>query len=308
MKGVHNMTRSTWIAVFILFSLITSTSADTLYADAKIIATGESSLQQQKGVINEHITAMYNIWKWFKAAVPDSDSKKQDDTLNSKFVVKIRRTTPELIEYTVPFGEMWARIDNNQIERVGPYRIKHGSPTGAERLEYEKTKKIPDSFKKINTDSALYIAREFLNIILRESRVGYMSTVFDSVKIDEINWQYIIYFQTKMKDDILDYRYAEIHVCAKTGNVRSYSGELNLDYNLNYIPKITKEEALTIYREHMIKNNDTAAIFKIYLTKNQRSKQRWGWAIFATPPGKGGFNYYIIIDSENGKILHDFRF
>jgi hypothetical protein len=58
----------------------------------------------------------------------------------------------------------------------------------------------------------------------------------------------------------------------------------------------------------MKRNNDTAAIKTIRLSKNNRSKQKWGWTIFATPPGKGGFNYYIIIDSENGAILQDCRF
>ena len=182
---------------------------------------------------------------------------------------------------------------------------RHSALTQDERKYYEMSKRVPASYIKVTETEALESAFNLLEKILSMKNRGKSVKEFDSVNVTHGPSYYIFNINCKQKTDVLDKRYAEIHVEAKTGEITLFSGELFLDYDLDYKPVITKNEAMKIVEDVVKRMGIKIAYYKriiIYQDKLKNNRMVWSFSIKEDAPN-AAYGNQIIIDCENGQIL-----
>ncbi len=295
------------LTIVIIFSFyIGMTKADTLYVDNRIILTGDSTLKTHGKIINKHMNIINNIWRWCES-VPENTFIEKPDTTTMKYVTNVNAFGRNFEYFSLPFGDASIQISNNNVYSLGFYGIKTGKYSSKEYTDYQKTKRIPDSFRNLTNIQAIDKSKEFITMLLYECNAGYGVTAFDSITIKEYDSKYIVNLRCKWKNDIRDPRFAEIWVCAKTGIISNYCGELIPSYSFDYKPKISKEEAINIAKQFFTENKDSVESYEAYLNVGELSRNKWGWNVVATISGKM-FDYRVIIDSETGEIVFKLRY
>ncbi len=139
------------------------------------------------------------------------------------------------------------------------------------------------------------------------------TAMYDSIRVNEyaeanINMQYIVVFEAKVKNGICDAQGAEVWINAFTGEFVGYRGRppsLNKE-DFNYTPKISKEQALAMFAQMCKKMKGEIKNIDMLLHKEDHDTTRWHWRINASNV-QGDYLRPAIqyIDSETGEVIYN---
>ena len=232
--------------------------------------------------------------------IKDAEIKSGNDSV---VVTYNKRTKLTSYRNLNQYGISVVEFGNDNIPRSCLFKSSPSRNfTQAEDEMYAKTKKIPQSYKKINEDKAIEQGRALINTIYGVEE----GNKFDSVKVSYNNKDFILFYCVKIKNDIWDSRSIEIAINANTGEIQRYSGGRSSDIDFSYVPKISKENARQVYAVEIKKLNADIEINQIALSKRKDSKgkYRWLWRIYGTRKDKKiGTSAMMFIDSETGEIV-----
>jgi len=196
-----------------------------------------------------------------------------------------------------------AIVDSSGFLRGIYFPHESGSGWTREELQtYLRTKKIPESYKKIDEKKAIAIAREFHRAVYGKKE----DSKFDSVYVVTDQSKYFVRLKIKPRNNIMDTRRSVIAVNANTGQIVSFNCEGLSDIDFNYVPKITKEQVLKMYKNAIDSLQAKIRIRKMGLNKyiGKNGERVWAWKIYGQREDKILYtSAMMFIDSETGDIL-----
>ncbi len=194
-----------------------------------------------------------------------------------------------------------------------PYTIHWGHDV-SKLPKFDDLKKLQDEHADIAgypvfpESTAVLYAKEFISQLNgNESAAMFDSVSFNYCAKFDINMQYQICFYIKPKNDINDPTKAMVRINAFTGEFTEYEGRLPVlsKDDFNYIPKITKDQALAIHADKCKKLQGSIKYSTVELMKRYLRDSRWHWRIHASnTDGKKTRPAIVYIDSENGEIIY----
>jgi len=127
---------------------------------------------------------------------------------------------------------------------------------------------------------------------------------FDSISIGTINNWYVVNFHCKQKNDVFDNKFAELFISIKTGNLFRLTCDLNNKYDMNYKPRISKNDALDrIAKKFDIQTYDITIDHMYLCTVKRFGKEHWVWSTsMYIQKGKVKFFIFLYLDSSTGEI------
>ncbi|MDG5817075.1 hypothetical protein QA601_18400 [Chitinispirillales bacterium ANBcel5] len=160
---------------------------------------------------------------------------------------------------------------------------------------------------EISEETAIGIARGALMRILEEYNVEETYQDFDSVEvIDHDVRYYTFYIRSKQKTIVSDSRSVQVKIDRLTGEIRHFSTrQLVSPYDLNYIPKISKEEAIRIADERVSQVGTGYVYGALNLAQREiRGNKYWTWNVYYYGDNTGNMpkTTIISVDSEDGTI------
>lgn len=177
--------------------------------------------------------------------------------------------------YSLPMFFSIGITAENYVKRIQISSSFGYKMTSTEVEYFNKTKKIPESYRKITETDALKTTMSFIKKLLEQKSAEYTIVDFDSVNVLNDQYSYVFYVYCKQKTDVFDIRNAEVKVNANTGIIRWFSGDLFLSYDLNYKPKISKDEAQKIVEDTVHKKGKKISYKSVYIRSDIMHKEKW---------------------------------
>jgi hypothetical protein len=176
--------------------------------------------------------------------------------------------------------------------------------TPEEKIYHDKTGKIPSTYCTISKNQAIEMAKKLLLLVYGKKEYE----KFDSIVVQTYDKTYGVIFKIKRKNDIADRRTSAVIINPNTGLIERFSSEGLSKVEFDYIPKITKVQAMQIYWEEVnrLGANITVDSTKVLLEKYSETGEngRWAWNIYGVRHDKNlGHTAFMAIDSETGDVL-----
>lgn len=303
---------------FVTASLILLSISYSSYSKEKIVrqvaiendtfnidSTANFIMEKQLKVHKELFMRISGIWKDIHKI--DAHEAKARDDIKKPISCKKKNNSMEYTSLS-RFGINKITIfENGLINTIDFKADKPRRMSLAERKEYDSTQQYPETFRALSESEAIGLARVFIDRIYGTGR----ASNYDSVLVRTINEVYHLMFNIKTKNDIRGVGRISIEICVNTGQIRRFSGSrypLLTEADYSYVPKISKEQALQMYREECAKINADIEIREMFLIKEvprrRGGEKIWMWKIFGKRKDKEKLMASMLfIDSETGEIL-----
>lgn len=147
-----------------------------------------------------------------------------------------------------------------------------------------------------------YFFEEILDIYGKKNEVR----DYDSISVETGNNWYIVNYRPKQKSDVYDNRYAKLYISIETGEYYRFECQIYQKYDMNYKPRISKQEAIKKIAEYFsVDVSDITLERRMYLFQLERFEiPSWVWsAAMFVQKGKDRLFIFLYLDSDTGEIF-----
>jgi hypothetical protein len=202
------------------------------------------------------------------------------------------------------YGIKQIYIDENDFPKSIYFSTPH--PRRPSLEEMRNPSKISPTYCNISESSAVAKARMVLESVYGAEEAGY----FEVAEIPQTSSEYCVTFKTMTKNDISDCRSATVIVNANTGFVDHFTGDgrRDPDFTYDYIPKVSKSQALQMYENERLRLGADIEINEVILLIGKKhgktGEKCWAWHIYGFRKDiEMTTSAYMFIDSETGEVL-----
>ncbi len=146
-----------------------------------------------------------------------------------------------------------------------------------------------------------YFFEEILDICGKKDKIK----DYDSISIETGNYRYYVKYRPKQKSDVYDNRHAKISISIETGEICRFECEIYQKYDMNYKPRISKQEAIKKIAEYFSVDVSDITLERMFLFQQKRAKiPSWVWSTsMFVQKGKDRLFIFLFLDSNTGEIF-----